>query len=693
MKIKKITLKNIRSYEQSTIDFPDGSLLLAGDVGSGKTTLLLAIEYALFGLQPGQKGSALLRASTNAGEVMLEFEIDGNIVVIERHLKRENKSITNDYSAITLNGDTLECSVTELKSKILSLLGYPGEFIKKNNLLYRYTVYTPQEQMKQIITEDSETRLNVLRHIFGIDKYKRVRENSLIVINSLKEETKVLQGELKSLDFDKARAEVLKERVILLEQNCREKEISFTENISTRKQLEGELQDLEKNIKEKENFEKEVEKTGIIISSKNEQIKSLNKELAEISKSLEVAGIQFNETEYNNSISLLNQERSNLESLQAAYVSTISRITSLEEAKEENEEKKKRIFGMRFCPACLQDVPEPHKHNIINETETKVVQIEKQLVPLKGEIFSLSLSIKNSKQDISRYEKDKLEHEIRKARQSYIEKLRVKKSEMEKSKDELEKDISFLSSHTSSLKENILKFSKYELLYRKKEEELKKAFVTEKNTEILIAELRKEIELTEKEISQLRDVISNKELRGEKLAELASLTDWISNYFSNLINFTEMQILLKLRREFSRIFSKWFHMIGGESFEVQLDENFTPLIMQGEVEMDYSFLSGGERTAVALAYRLALNQTINSVLSQIKTQDIVILDEPTDGFSEAQIERIRDVLQEVTVKQLIIVSHEQKIEGFVDHIIHLRKQGDISEVDYKKDSLKQSNLA
>ncbi len=693
MKIKKITLKNIRSYEQSTIDFPDGSLLLAGDVGSGKTTLLLAIEYALFGLQPGQKGSALLRASTNAGEVMLEFEIDGNIVVIERHLKRENKSITNDYSAITLNGDTLECSVTELKSKILSLLGYPGEFIKKNNLLYRYTVYTPQEQMKQIITEDSETRLNVLRHIFGIDKYKRVRENSLIVINSLKEETKVLQGELKSLDFDKARAEVLKERVILLEQNCREKEISFTENISTRKQLEGELQDLEKNIKEKENFEKEVEKTGIIISSKNEQIKSLNKELAEISKSLEVAGIQFNETEYNNSISLLNQERSNLESLQAAYVSTISRITSLEEAKEENEEKKKRIFGMRFCPACLQDVPEPHKHNIINETETKVVQIEKQLVPLKGEIFSLSLSIKNSKQDISRYEKDKLEHEIRKARQSYIEKLRVKKSEMEKSKDELEKDISFLSSHTSSLKENILKFSKYELLYRKKEEELKKAFVTEKNTEILIAELRKEIELTEKEISQLRDVISNKELRGEKLAELASLTDWISNYFSNLINFTEMQILLKLRREFSRIFSKWFHMIGGESFEVQLDENFTPLIMQGEVEMDYSFLSGGERTAVALAYRLALNQTFNSVLSQIKTQDIVILDEPTDGFSEAQIERIRDVLQEVTVKQLIIVSHEQKIEGFVDHIIHLRKQGDISEVDYKKDSLKQSNLA
>jgi len=56
MKIKKIKLKNIRSYESQEIEFPEGSLLLSGDIGSGKTSILLAIEYALFGLQPGQKG-------------------------------------------------------------------------------------------------------------------------------------------------------------------------------------------------------------------------------------------------------------------------------------------------------------------------------------------------------------------------------------------------------------------------------------------------------------------------------------------------------------------------------------------------------------------------------------------------------------------------------------------------------------
>ena len=85
-----------------------------------------------------------------------------------------------------------------------------------------------------------------------------------------------------------------------------------------------------------------------------------------------------------------------------------------------------------------------------------------------------------------------------------------------------------------------------------------------------------------------------------------------------------------------------------------------------------------ERTAVALAYRLALNQTINSILSKIKTKGIIILDEPTDGFSEEQIMKIRDILDELNVSQLIIVSHEQKIESFVDNVFKVQKNGDVS---------------
>ncbi|MSS75286.1 hypothetical protein EXS73_03705 [Candidatus Pacearchaeota archaeon] len=89
--------------------------------------------------------------------------------------------------------------------------------------------------------------------------------------------------------------------------------------------------------------------------------------------------------------------------------------------------------------------------------------------------------------------------------------------------------------------------------------------------------------------------------------------------------------------------------------------------------MEYAFLSGGERTALALAYRLALTTVINSLISTINTREIVILDEPTDGFSDYQIDKMREVLKEVACKQLIIVSHEPKMEGFVDHVVRVTK--------------------
>ena len=131
MILKKLKLKNIRSYKEAEIVFPEGSVLLSGDIGSGKTSILLAIEFALFGLQPGQRGSALLRNEEDFAQVELFFETEGNEIIIERSLKR-GRSITQDLCSISINGEKKEASVSEIKNKVLSLLNYPQEFSKKN---------------------------------------------------------------------------------------------------------------------------------------------------------------------------------------------------------------------------------------------------------------------------------------------------------------------------------------------------------------------------------------------------------------------------------------------------------------------------------------------------------------------------------------------------------------------------------
>ena len=150
MILKSLKLENIRSYTHETIEFPEGSVLLSGDIGSGKSTILLAIEFALFGIMRAElSGESLLRHGKNNGSVELKFEIGKDEYLIKRALKKARDSINQDAGYILTNGRKFEGTPVELKAKILDILGYPEELITKSkSLIYRYTVYTPQEDMK-----------------------------------------------------------------------------------------------------------------------------------------------------------------------------------------------------------------------------------------------------------------------------------------------------------------------------------------------------------------------------------------------------------------------------------------------------------------------------------------------------------------------------------------------------------------
>ena len=136
----------------------------------------------------------------------------------------------------------------------------------------------------------------------------------------------------------------------------------------------------------------------------------------------------------------------------------------------------------------------------------------------------------------------------------------------------------------------------------------------------------------------------------------------------------EQRVLGRIYHEFNDMLRTWFAMLmEDETMSCRLSSDFAPIIEQNGYECPIYTLSGGERTSIALAYRLALNRVINDLISSIKTNDLLILDEPTDGFSSEQLDRVRHVLAELELAQIIIVSHEQKIESFVDHVIRVSK--------------------
>ena len=54
--------------------------------------------------------------------------------------------------------------------------------------------------MKEILTDDQESRLNTLRKIFNIDKYKKIKENTLLYIKDLKAKRRELEVKIEDLD-------------------------------------------------------------------------------------------------------------------------------------------------------------------------------------------------------------------------------------------------------------------------------------------------------------------------------------------------------------------------------------------------------------------------------------------------------------------------------------------------------------
>ncbi|MEM3074509.1 MAG: AAA family ATPase [Candidatus Pacearchaeota archaeon] len=664
-------MRNIRSYENEEITFPMGSVLLSGDIGVGKTSILLAIEFALFGLQPGQKGASLLRKDSDEGFVELEIEIEGEKIILKRALKRK-KTVSQEYSFVIVNGKSEEKSITEMKNFVLQKLNYPLEFAKRTNMLYRFTVYTPQENMKQIILEDPESRLNTLRHVFGINKYKRIKENNEILISKLREKIRFKQAEVSDLEIMKLKIDERKKILEKIKESIPLIEKSLADILLKKLDKQSEINEIKEKIEEKRKYDNEIEKTTILLGTKKENLLRLQKESYSINEKIKSASY-FDNIGFN----LLNNEiekiKNSKDKVSINLNEILLKISLISSKIKELSSLKERISHLKTCPTCLQEVSEKHKKSILSKIENEILNIDLEKANFENERNKYENEFLAISEELKKLENKKLIlHEIKIKIQS-IEEDKIKKNEIEKQIELLKKDILILEEQIKTLKEMVSSMKKFDASMEIKLNEFNEILSKEKELEINKAKILKEIEIGKIEIEKIEREIFEKDKIKEKIIYLNELENWLSNDFLELISSIEKRVMIKLKNEFSKLFNDWFSILVPDIFNVKLDDSFTPIIEQQDYELDYSYLSGGERTAIALAYRLALNQTINSMLSEIKTKGIVILDEPTEGFSQQQLDKMRDVLKQLDVNQLIIVSHDQKMESFVDHIIKLKK--------------------
>lgn len=685
MRLNKVKLENIRSYLYQEIDFPEGTVLLSGDIGSGKSTVLLAIDFVLFGLQRGTlSGASLLRNGENRGAVELDFEVDDMSIVIKRTLKRENKSVTQDSGYIIINGEKRECTAIELKQMILDLLKYPKELLTKSkSLIYRYTVYTPQEEMKQILVGDKDMRLDTLRKVFGIDKYKRVKDNSKIFVSKVKEKKKELEGRVSDLNEKRLEEESRKKEINEIEKKIKAVVPDLKlikEGILKKKEC---IDKIEKDFEKLNELKKDLELNDLKLSHKVEARRDTKEELEELSKQIKELEIELKEDGEVN-IERVRREIVEKEN-QIKVFETIVReignnLNGLMVKKNHSTEIKDKISKLNVCPLCKQNVTKQHIDQVNNVEDGRIKDFSLSINEFEGQLKKAESKLSALKEEFDELRRKEHKFELIKLKISGVREKSKTKEKLLQTQIAIKKEIGEINSKKTELFKELEKFKDIEKSYSKLKDELNELQEREREIEIKKAGLDSEMRNLNGIIARLGEEIKEKLKLKEDLQRLTQLQYWLDEHFTNLVETIEKAIMLKVHSDFDSLFQKWFDiLIDSEVLKIKLDNEFSPLIEQNGYDGDYAHLSGGEKTAAALAYRLSLNQVINNLMSTIKTNDLLILDEPTDGFSTEQLDRVKLVLDELDLKQIILVSHETKIESFVDNVIRFEKKEHVSE--------------
>jgi DNA repair protein SbcC/Rad50 len=290
--------------------------------------------------------------------------------------------------------------------------------------------------------------------------------------------------------------------------------------------------------------------------------------------------------------------------------------------------------------------------------------------------YDIINSIVNDYQKIN-LERNYMEHyNIIKSKQRVMEEIRIK----EKSLLELKNEIMTLSEKLNESK-SIFQDSERVNIKLKELESQKLSFENElMNKKENLAVRRTDHDNNIKQMEGINKKIFDLEEKLDKIIFTDQIGTWLDQHFIPSIEQIESQVLISIKEEFSKLFQKWFYLlIEVGDIDVEIDEFFTPIVNQNGYRLEVDSLSGGEKTSIALAYRLALNEIIRRMI--MLDDNLLILDEPTDGFSKEQLIQIKHVLEELSASQVIVVSHEKELEGFVETIFRVVKESEKSQVE------------
>jgi len=393
--------------------------------------------------------------------------------------------------------------------------------------------------------------------------------------------------------------------------------------------LSGQLTQLEHDVSKLRKEIKNLDKTIQSLEADRDQLSTLKENIAALEQ------IQYSLTQQESDLkrkrAMVQQERDRLSQKQYAQTER-SQLAEAQTQLQELEPQKAQLDTLKQQVRTYQESALERRYTENLQIAGRYITITDELTTKTERKNTLEQQIQTDKQQLSamqtQYQKDK----------TVLDQL----TELEKKQDRIEQKHLTLNNQ-----------------------------VTSKTVEI--QSQHEKIEVLTAEIASKETLLSHRDVYQEHHR-------WVDDYFAPATEDIERHVMVSIREDFDELFQRWFsQLMETGDITVRIDDQFTPIIEQNGYELEVKSLSGGEKTSVALAYRLALNVMVKRVCEAMHS-NLLMLDEPTDGFSTEQLVHVRDILDELQCEQVIMVSHERELEGFVDTIFRVHKEAGISHV-------------
>ncbi|MCD6465326.1 AAA family ATPase [Candidatus Bathyarchaeota archaeon] len=691
MKIDSILIENIRSHVKTYIKFSEGFNCLVGGLGAGKSSILYAIDFALFGDPIGRSYEYLLREGANVGRVALKFIENGKEYTLWRGLRRRGNRISQDTEQLKLfKEDKL---IAEMKNEAVteqlkSIIGIDKE-------VFRDIIWVRQEKLKEILDMTPTERRKKLDQLFGVSDYevswanlrsiqrwyeseKRTMERDPDVIN-MENMQKTYEESIKELSMREAELEETRKQLQEAELKLKEASTHLEGIMALRRESET-LKAREAEFRAKigslegicTRLMREVKERRIRVNELEERLEALKIREEAIRKNLKDLGLPAD----------LSQEE-----LQSHIDSIIEQISSIqgegENVRSEIKRATQRITNLikeSKCPLCLQPLSPEYKDRLIKNLYQEISDYRQQLNELEknmkelGQLRSSLFTIFSNLQAIQP-KKEEIVRQLENERNLLNEALREL--------NEKEKEIKIIKKQLSTLQSKITKFdhTRFEEAQRLYNEAMEKYSSLKYKVQTLETQ-KNEIMLRLKALKERLDVAQDKIERLEKVNRILEFIEEARQAYRS--------IQPKIRRDFIKYFERVIQHIlddlagsDGPSLTIKIDENYTPIVV-GEEGHERSVLniSGGERTFLALAYRLGVGQLIMHIKSG-RGLSMLLLDEPTEslGREDGSIDRLAELISRLkTVEQIIAVTHSEAFAEKADYVIRVEKKDGRSSV-------------